>query len=235
MRTINVLLIFLILASFVAQSQEMNSPVKQYWQIGVGLGELPMGGSFKPSITFGYHVNEKLYAGIVYQFKDKISRNSSSFNAKSAELSGLQTSSETVSQRFLVQVRYQPLKCGPYLSGGFVFNGEDSEDMIFDDRIREIAGEEFLGDIHIQQTRPGGWGLALGLGYQYDFKNGISAGFEWTPAWGQYPAPNYMIGGSADLSAVATDELQNKMDTGFRNSVTNMYKVFHIGVAYRFQ
>lgn len=235
MRTINVLLIFLILASFVAQSQEMNSPVKQYWQIGVGLGELPMGGSFKPSITFGYHVNEKLYAGIVYQFKDKISRNSSSFNAKSAELSGLQTSSETVSQRFLVQVRYQPLKCGPYLSGGFVFNGEDSEDMIFDDRIREIAGEEFLGDIHIQQTRPGGWGLALGLGYQYDFKNGISAGFEWTPAWGQYPAPNYMIGGSADLSAVATDELQNKMDTGFRNSVTNMYKVFHVGVAYRFQ
>jgi hypothetical protein len=77
--------------------------------------------------------------------------------------------------------------------------------------------------------------VALGLGYQYNFRNGFSAGFEWTPAWGQYPEPVYQFAGSAELSAEAREELQLKMDEGFRGSVTNLYKIFHIGVAYRFQ
>ena len=59
---------------------------------------------------------------------------------------------------------------------------QDTETMRFDNRTRKIAEETFDGTIEIQQTRPAGWGLALGLGYQYDFKNGFSAGFEWTPA-----------------------------------------------------
>ena len=230
----NVLLFSAMLVGHVAFTQDVNQGMSGSWQIGIGLGEIPSGGSFKPSITFGYHFSEKIYTGIIYQFKDRISRDGSSFNAKSTGLDGLLDSSEEVAQRFLMQVRYTPFKNGPYISGGIVFNGRDTESMIFEHRNRIVAGNPYSGKIEIQQTRPAGWGIAAGIGYQYNFKNGLSAGFEWTPAWGQYPKPTYEFGGSAELSNPAKHELMNKMDEGFRSSVTNMYKVFHIGLAYRF-
>lgn len=215
-------------------SQNENTLLTHYWQIGIGLGEIPTGGSMKPSITIGYHFNEKLYAGVIYQFKDQISRGRNSFNAQSSQLEGLNSSTEDVSQRFLLHARYTPFKNGPYLSGGLVFNGKDSETMVFDERSRLIAGESFSGTIQIQQTRPAGWGLAMGLGYQYNFKNGISAGFEWTPAWGQYPDPTYVFSGTSNLSEFAREDLTEKMNDGFKSSVTNLYKVFHFGMSYRF-
>lgn len=236
MKTFRIFLLAITLSlSAKIMAQETAMPQQAYWQIGIGLGELPMGGSFKPSITFGYHFNDNLYAGIIYQFKDEISRDEASFNAKSTGLDGPLSSNETVAQRFLFQMRYTPVKHGPYISTGFVFNGKDTETMQFSDGNRTIAGEEYQGDIQIQQTRPAGWGFALGLGYQYNFKNGFSAGFEWTPAWFQYPTPSYTFDGSAALSKNAQNHLKKEMDEGFKSSVTNMYKVFHLGVAYRFQ
>ncbi len=236
MKTINILFaLFLLFFASTLNGQNSKTQPSDYWQIGFGLGELPMGGSFKPSITIGYQYNHKIYAGIIYQFKDEISRGSSSFNAKSTDLDGLTSSSEDVAQRFLFQIKYTPIKNGPYISGGFVFNGKDTETILFEDQTRDIAGEPLSGNIEIQQTRPARWGLALGLGYQYNFKNGFSAGFEWTPAWGQYPNPSYIFGGTANLSESVQKELKQKMDDGFKSSVTNMYKVFHIGMAYRFQ
>ena len=226
-------LIVVLFFSHLTMGQESNMGLKNYWQIGVGLGELPIGGSFKPSITIGYHFNEKLYTGFIYQFSDEIQRDNSSFNARSAGLSGLISSMETVARRFMWQVRYTPVRYGPYLSTGFVFNGKDTETMLFDARYRELSGEDYNGTIEIRQARPAGWGFALGLGYQYNFKNGFSTGFEWTPAWGQYSTPSYVFGGSTNLSNPAKSELQKKMDDGFRSSVTNVYKVFHIGIAYR--
>lgn len=107
--------------------------------------------------------------------------------------------------------------------------------MQFDERIRQIANKNYNGAISIKQIRPAGWGLALGIGYQYNFENGLSAGFEWTPAWGQYPNPLYGFSGSSMLSTDAKNVVKTKLDKGFNNSVTNMYKVFHFGVAYRFQ
>ncbi len=228
-------LLALLLAQLAAAQDYNSREFQNQWQIGIGLGELPMDGSFKPSITFGYHLKDKLYAGVIYQFKDKIQRNESSFNAKSSGLDGLLHSSETVSQRFLLHLRYTPFRRGPYLSGGLVFNGEDREIMTFDARSRTLSDETYDGNILIQQSRPAGWGIALGLGYQYDFRNGLSVGFEWTPAWGQYPEPFYLFGGTADLSEPALRDLESKMDEGFGSSVTNMYKVFHLGLAYRFQ
>ncbi len=229
------LLVLGIIIGYVGLAQQKTDYLQNYWQVGFGLGELPTGGSFKPSITVGYHFNEKVYAGIIYQFKDEISRGNSSFNAQSTDLEGLTSSSEDVAQRFLFQVRYTPIKNGPYLSGGFVFNGMDTETMIFENMNREIASEPVSGTIEIKQTRPAGWGLAFGIGYQYNFKNGFSAGFEWTPAWGQYPTPSYEFGGTSNLSDTSQNSLKQKMDEGFKSSVTNMYKVFHIGAAYRFQ
>ena len=206
-----------------------------YWQIGIGLGELPTGGSFKPSLTFGYHFNNKFYAGIIYQFKDHIQRDGNSFNAKSSGIEGLIASEESVAQRFLIHTRFTPIKNGPFLSAGIVFNGKDTEQMQFDDSERNINGVDLQGPISITQSRPAGWGMALGLGYQYDFKNGFSAGFEWTPAWGQYPEPAYTFSGNQEISEETTHYLEKKMNVAFKKSVTNMYKVFHLGLAYRFQ
>jgi hypothetical protein len=203
MKILRITCCLVLLAQFrtsVCQETQMELP--HYWQLGFGLGELPTGGSFKPSISIGYHFNDKVYAGIIYQFRDEIRRNESSINAKSS---------------------------------GFVYNGRDTETMLFDSRSRELSGENYEGSIFIQQSRPAGWGFALGLGYQYNFKNGFSTGVEWTPAWGQYPVPEYVFGGEAHLSDQTQGELQQKMNDEFKSSVTNMYKVFHIGVAYRFQ
>ncbi|UTW61430.1 outer membrane beta-barrel protein [bacterium SCSIO 12741] len=227
-------IVMAFLLQFNAWGQENSRVIPRTWQVGIGLGELPVGGSFKPSITLGYHFNEKIYAGFIYQFKDEIQRSESSFNAQSAELDGLMRSMETVNQRFMLQVRYTPVRFGPYISAGFVYNGRDTENMFFDNRSRNLVGENFEGSIHVQQSRPAGWGLALGLGYQYHFKNGFTAGFEWTPAWGQRPDPEYQFGGTANLSSEAQAEIQKNMNEGFENSVTNLYKVFHIGFAYRF-
>lgn len=204
MKTMNLIIAFVLLTSVnTVKCQIAKSQLGKYWQIGLGLGELPFGSSFKPSITIGYYFNEKVYAGFIYQFKDEISRNNSSFNSKPTELSGLVSSSETAAKRLLLQLRYTPFKNGPYVSCGFVFNGKDTETMQFDERLRQIASEKYNGGIGINQTRPSGWGLALGLGYQYNFKNGLSTGFEWTPAWGQYPNPSYKFSGSSMLSTDA--------------------------------
>lgn len=215
--------------------QNNDMKIEKYWQVGLGFGELPMAGSFKPSITVGYHFTERVYAGVIYQFSDEIKRDGTSFNAKSAGLEGLTSSNERVDQRLMLQARYTPFKHGPFISTGIVYNGRDVETMHFDHRSRNIAGNEYSGDIVIQQARPAGWGAALGLGYQYNFDNGLSAGFEWTPAWLQYPDPEYDFSGNEGLSESAIVSIKDKMDAGFNSSVTNMYKVFHIGLAYRFK
>lgn len=224
-----------MLMGSLGMAQELDQGLSNYWQVGFGLGELPTGGSFKPSITVGYFFSKKVYMGFIYQFRDHISRDHSSINAKSTDLDGLLDASETVAQRFLFQVRYTPFKNGPYLSGGFVFNGQDTETMQFDGRDRQVNGSQTSGTIEIQQTRPAGWGIAAGVGYQYHFNNGFTAGFEWTPAWGQYPDPIYKFGGDAQLSDSSQQYIRQKMDDSFKSSVTNMYKVFHIGLAYRFK
>ncbi|NJO88130.1 MAG: hypothetical protein HC831_03555 [Chloroflexia bacterium] len=233
MKAIKLFLFTVLFQPYLVMGQESRVELKDYWQLGLGLGELPVKGSFKPSITIGYHFNNKLYAGFIYQLNDKIQRNGTSFNMQSAELDGLVSSKESVARRFMMHVKYTPVWHGPYLSFGFVFNGKDTETMLFDSRYRELSGEDYNGSIEIRQTRPKGWGLALGLGYQYNFRNGFSAGFEWTPAWGQYPTPLYEFGGSSYLSDPVKSKLQKKMDDGFKSSVTNVYKVFHIGLVYR--
>ncbi len=223
----------LLVSAFAVTSAQGG--VKSYWQVGVGLGELPTGGSFKPSFTFGYHLNEHVYFGVVYQLPDEISRGSSSFNAQSAGLGGIEKTFETVSERLLIQCAYTPIEHGPYISFGAVYNGEDSEAMSFDDRTRILADESVSGALNFTQTRPAGWGAALGIGYRYHFESGLSVGFEWTPAWGQYPEPTYNFEGNVQLLESARNKIQQRMDDSFSSNVTNMYKIFHIGFAYRWE
>ena len=220
----------LILSS---SSFAQDNQLKDHWQIGIGFGELPLHGSFKPSISIGYYPYEKLYVGVTYQFKDRIQRNGTSFNAASSGLDGLESAYEDVAQRFFIQGRYTPVKYGPYISFGIVYNGDDSETMEFDDRERTINSQNYSGNIKINQTRKAGWGPALGIGYQYDFDN-VSLNAEWSPAWlNGIPKPEYTFSGTSDLSADAQKKISDKMTKEFQSTVTNLYKVFHIGVSYR--
>ena len=140
-RQFSITLLISLASTFTTVAQTDIDPLRGSWQIGIGFGELPINGSFKPSVTFGYHFNDKLYAGVIYQFSDQISRGSSSFNAKSTGLEGLISSHEDVGQRALVHVRYTPFRNGPYLTAGFVYNATDREVMTFDEGVRSIAGE----------------------------------------------------------------------------------------------
>ena len=71
-----------VVSFFQLAAQDIPNPVQQAgWQIGIGFGEIPYQGSFKPSFTFGYHVNEHWYVGVIYQLRDEIQRNEDSFNA----------------------------------------------------------------------------------------------------------------------------------------------------------
>ncbi|MCB0279688.1 MAG: hypothetical protein KDD94_09315 [Calditrichaeota bacterium] len=203
-----------------------------YWKIGIGFGELPLNGSFKPSFSLGYQFNSEFYTGIVYQLKDQISRGETSFNAQSSGLDGLISSHETVAERFMFQFHYSPLKQGPFLSAGFVYNGEDSETMRFNNQDRMIDAELINGPVEIRQTRPAGWGVALGIGLRYKFDNGFTIQTEWTPAWKQFPEPAY--GFSSNLTEAAKNKLVKRMNDEFTQNVTNMYKIFQIGFTYDF-
>lgn len=233
----NLLVLFLLAGVLVTgQAQEKyagNQPPG--WQIGIGFGEIPYKGSFKPSLTIGYHFNEHFYLGGIYQFKDQIQRDESSFNVQSSGLDGIVSSRENVAQRMMLQGRYTPFRNGPYLSFGVVYNGKDIETMKFADLDRIIDGTEYAGTIGIVQSRPAGWGPAIGIGYQYTFKNGFTLNTEWTPAWfAAIPEPDYQYSGTADLSGETQDYLSKRMTDKFQSTVTNRYKVFHIGIAYRF-
>lgn len=68
--------------------------------------------------------------------------------------------------------------------------------------------------------------------FQFPLPIYLAAGFEWTPVWGKFPTPSYQFSGTSQLSESTRRALAEKMDQGFRSSVTNRYKVFHIGLSY---
>lgn len=210
-------------------------PDFRYWQIGIGLGEIPMHGSFKPSFTVGYHFNDKFYLGIIYQLKDNINRGTSSFNAKDTHLNGLIDSKEKVGPRFMLQGRFTPVKFAPYLSFGIVFNDQDRELMYFEQSDHTIGNNSYETDLIISQTRPAGWAPAIGLGYQFDFKRGFSINAEWTPGWfTKVKTPIIEIESTYPLDEDDIIAFKKETTANYKSHITNLYKVFHFGISYRY-
>ena len=236
MKTIIITLVTVISISVLnAQELKEANPDFRHWQIGIGFGEIPMAGSFKPSLTFGYHFNEKIYVGAIYQFKDDINRNGSSFNADGTGLSGLTKSHERVGQRFMLQGRYTPVRFAPYISFGVVFNDQDREVMEFAEQDQQIGNNTYHTGLTVTQTRKAGWSPAIGLGYQYDFKFGLSINAEWTPGWFVWvPTPDIQVEAGETIAQEDLDLFKEQTTDEFKSHVTNLYKVFHIGLAYRF-
>ena len=223
-----ILFIFLMTSPALAQRHSIDKS----WTVGIEFGEIPMRGSFKPGLSIGYHFNDFIYIGAVYQIRDKIERNGSSFNAQAIALDGLMSSSEKVGQRGYLQARIRPHRLAPYASIGFVFNDRDTETIRFDDRQRTIGGVNRSGEIIITQSRPSGLRPAFGLGYSYTLPTGIELFTEWS-GWWMFgaPKPEVDIAGQ-DISESSIRVLKENIIKEFQSSPFNTYHVFQIGVGY---
>ena len=233
------LLVFTVLSSLPTPAPGQESCCDGRWSIGLEIGELPMAGSFKVGVSAGYHVNEYMWFGVAYQIGDSIHRNTSSFNARSADLEGLVSSSESVGQRAYLQARLRPHRWSPFLSVGLVFNDRDTETTVFEPLARDVDGHEATGPLALRVSRPPGLRPALGLGYEWTSSGGVSAFVEWA-GWWLRDAPNPDIGiTSSDLGDLgpADTEFELAVDRRvrdhFRSSVFNTYHIFQLGVAYR--
>lgn len=225
----------LVLVLRAGPARADDSPLDGAWMVGVNLGELPWQGSFKPGITLGYHFNDYSYVGAIYQVSDSIARDGTSFNAAGIGLDGIESSRESVGQRFLLQGRLRPHRLSPYLSVGLVFNGEDTETTRFDARSRTIGEGTYAGGLEVVQRRPAAVRPAFGLGYGYTFDFGLSLATEWTGALQEWtPAPEVTLRSDAALSVDDEGALRTRIRDNFGSSITNVYHLFHITAGYVF-
>ncbi len=214
----------IFLATFLFSSvAAAESPVKSgAFHIGVNLGELPWGGSFKPGLMVGYHFNDLIYVGATYQLSDSIRRDGNSFNAKGLGREGIVSSRESVASRFLIHARVRPHRFSPFLSLGIVGNGRDSETTVFDD------------GVEITQSRPGAVRPSLGTGYSYTFNFGLELSTEWSGWLFEKPKPEFEFRGTP-LSQSERTELVAAATNSFRRQLTNKYHLFMLSGGYSFR
>ncbi len=205
------------------------------WQVQLGLGELPWRGSFKADIAMGYHIDDRLYVGAMYQIPDRIRRDHGSFNARGIGLEGMTESRERVGQRMLLHVRYTPAPRTPFVSLGMVYNDTDTETTRFDARDRIIGGTRHTGAITVIQQRARGARPAVGAGYQQAWRNGISMSAEWIGAiLGSAPEPRIHLQSEGHLAMSEVQSLSSRIREAFIASPFNRYHVFHVGAGYSF-
>ncbi len=204
------------------------------FMVGVQLGELPWGGSFKPGLSIGYYLNELVYFGAMYQVGDSIERDDTSFNVENTGLDGLISSSEDVASRGFLGVRLRPHRYAPFASLGMVCNGADTETMVFDQRSRSVGGGIYDGAITLRQTRPSALRPAIGLGYSYEFDFGLQLSTAWS-GW-LFESPDVEMDFESDVAISASDEaaLRHHIADGFGSTITNKYHIFHLGAGYVF-
>lgn len=204
------------------------------WAIQVGFGEIPfLAGSFKPSVSLGYHFNEYLYIGYTAQFRDVLERGTESFNAVDTGLGGVERTREETGVRSLLAVRARPHRYSPYLALGLLFNGSDREVMHFDSRERTIGAQNYEGMVVLEQTRPWAIRPAVGLGYSYTFDEGFSLGVEMAGAFFlPAPTPELAVGGEALLSQADEAALKSRISKKFKDNFHNRYHLFQMTAGY---
>lgn len=204
------------------------------WTISVGFGEIPfLSGSFKPSVSLGYHINNYLFLGYTVQLRDVLERGTASFNALDTGLGGVQRTREETGVRSLLAVRMRPHRNSPFISLGLLFNGSDREVMHFDGRKRVIGDHTYQGDLVLEQTRPWAIRPAVGLGYSHTFNTGLSLGIEMAGAF-FLPAPEpvtHLIGDPELTNSDAT-ALKQRISSAFKNNFHNRYHLFQMTAGY---
>lgn len=189
--------------------------------VGLNLGELPWGGSFKPGLMLGYQWNDYIYTGVTYQMGDSIRRDEGSFNATGIGLEGLTRSEEDVAGRFMASARIRPHRLAPFATLGVIYNGRDSETS------------SFMDGTTVVQSRPSAWRPAIGLGYEYTLDSGVSMHVEWAGWVFERPSPEaYLSGGERTPEQEA--EVMARIDENFKDHITNSYHLFSMGMGYAF-
>lgn len=208
--------------------------LKNVWAIEVGFGEIPfLSGSFKPSVSFGYHINQYVYVGWVVQLRDILERGTESFNARNTGLGHITGTREVTGIRSLLGARIRPHRYAPFLSVGILFNGSDREEMRFGDAPRPIGDNIYEGGLTVVQTRPYAIRPALGLGYGVQFKNGFTFSAEMTGAFFlPAPSPDIQITHEGAVSAADKTRLASHMKQEFKANFHNRYHLFNIGAGY---
>ncbi len=224
----------LTLASSTAQAAAAPPELDNVFLVGVELGELPWGGSFKPGLSVGYYLNELAYIGAEVQIGDSIRRDSTSFNVQNTGLDGLVQSSEDVAPRGFLGVRLRPHRYAPFATLGMVYNGVDTETMVFDARSRTIGSRDYVGAVTLRQTRPAAFRPAFGLGYSYEFDSGLQLSTAWSGWLSEAPSVELEIHSDAELSRADEAELREHVADGFGSTITNKYHIFHVGAGYVF-
>lgn len=215
-------------------STSASDPLAGTWSVAVGFGEIPfLAGSFKPSVSFGYHFNEYVYLGAIVQLRDVLERGTESFNARNTGLGGIESTREETGVRSMLQARVRPHRYSPYLSVGVLFNGSDTEEMRFDARERTIGGVGHNGNVVMEQTRPWAVRPAIGLGYAYTMEGGLTLSVEMSGAFFmKAPKPEVRVSGDQPLPDESRDALVNEARSGFAGNFHNRYHLFHIGAGY---
>jgi hypothetical protein len=216
------LIVFLILFFWTCGAAAQNRIEEGSFLVGVNLGELPWGGSFKPGIMVGYHFNDLVYVGATYQLKDTIQRNGTSFNAQGLGRDGIVSSMEKVAARFMFHARVRPHRYSPFLSIGLIGNGRDIEKTTFND------------GLVVTQSRRGAIRPSLGLGYSYTFDFGLELSTEWSGWLFESPTPQISFLGR-NLSLAERKHITQAATASFRRQITNKYHLFLISAGYAFQ
>ncbi len=220
--------------SMAEEPANQLSSLKGVWSVMVGFGEIPfLAGSFKPSVSAGYHVNDYVYLGSIVQMRDVLERGTESFNAVDTGLGGIQSTREETGARFLLEARLRPHRYSPYLTIGGVFNGSDTEVMRFDDRTRTIGSGTYDGAVTLEQTRPFGVGPAIGLGYEYTFQTGLTLSTQIAGAFFMGPpTPTVRVESDAPISDADEAALRKKIQDAFSDNLHNNYHMFNIGAGH---
>ncbi|MEM9325202.1 MAG: hypothetical protein AAGA85_06090 [Bacteroidota bacterium] len=220
----------------VASQDPFQRVEPRQWEIGISFGEIPiMAGSFKPGISFGYHFNDYLYVGGIYQIVDHIARNGNSFDAAGLGFENLKSSKERVAPRSMLQARLRPHRLAPFVSVGLITNGTDVETVEFGHANHQIGDHTYEGPITVNIARSGAVRPAIGFGYHYAFKNGIVVSTEWSFDWFHpVPAPKLEFDPSFEVNPDDLATKEAEITEAFQSNFHNRYHIFHLGLGYKF-
>ena len=233
---IRIILTVFLVVNYVRGADKIDE-YKNKWEIGFTFGEIPfLSGSFKPGLMVGYHFNEYVFINTTIQLKDHLNRNDESFNAVNIGLKGLSSSKEITGERILIALNLRPAYWSPYLTAGFVFNNYDKETMLFGNEERIIGQGAYNSGIKITQERPSGFVPAIGLGYRYDFENGLSINTSFAMGFfNSIVDPVITLESGEPLAEKDSELLKEKINHVYKGNFHNRYHIFNLGIIYRFK
>lgn len=200
----------------------------------LGFGEIPiLADSFKPAIGLSRKYDH-LEFGIVYQFRDELSRDKDSFNAQFGQ-DGISSSQETTQDRIMVMAKLYPWQEYFFLSFGLMNGGADKEKIAFDNRSRQIGQGRYNTALDVTISRDRSIEPVVGLGFNIPMTDSLSFTTDFTMGWfGEVPDPSVAISTSANVAQADLVALKAKIKDNYRSNGHNRYHVFNIGIQYVF-